>query len=75
MDKTSLANAALAEEYLKLCTVDLTVVGLIALIDPPKEDTEETVKVCRRAGIRFAMVTGALSLIHSFVYITALRGM
>ena len=38
--------------------VDLTLVGLIALVDPPRHDSTETVQVCRRAGIRFAMVTG-----------------
>lgn len=36
---------------------ELTVVGLCALIDPPKHDTADTVAICRRAGIRFAMVT------------------
>ncbi|KAF8205169.1 hypothetical protein K438DRAFT_1818664 [Mycena galopus ATCC 62051] len=50
------------EEYLLAENIDLTVVGLIALVDPPRSDTEETVRVCRRAGIRFAMVTGDFSL-------------
>ncbi|KAJ7583582.1 hypothetical protein C8J56DRAFT_213171 [Mycena floridula] len=42
--------------------VDLTIIGLVALIDPPRHDIPETVRVCRRAGIRFAMVTGDFSL-------------
>ncbi|KAG7443333.1 calcium ATPase [Guyanagaster necrorhizus] len=40
---------------------DLTVVGLVALIDPPKGDVKRTVSTARRAGIRFAMVTGDFS--------------
>ncbi|KAK0457306.1 uncharacterized protein EV420DRAFT_1550084 [Desarmillaria tabescens] len=40
---------------------DLTVVGLVALIDPPRDDVKHTVATARRAGIRFAMVTGDFS--------------
>jgi sodium/potassium-transporting ATPase subunit alpha len=36
---------------------DLTVVGLVGLVDPPKVDTEETVTTLRGAYIRFMMVT------------------
>ncbi|CAK5279696.1 unnamed protein product [Mycena citricolor] len=50
------------EDFLLAENVGLTVVGLIALVDPPRPETEETVRVCRRAGIRFAMVTGDFSL-------------
>ncbi|KDQ14226.1 hypothetical protein BOTBODRAFT_55652 [Botryobasidium botryosum FD-172 SS1] len=37
---------------------DLTIVGLVGLIDPLKEDIVHTVSVCRGAGIRFFVVTG-----------------
>ncbi|KAJ7618585.1 hypothetical protein FB45DRAFT_1007358 [Roridomyces roridus] len=50
------------EEYLLSINIDLTIVGLVALVDPPRLETEETVRICRRAGIRFAMVTGDFSL-------------
>lgn len=50
------------EDFLISENIDLTVVGLIALVDPPRPDTAETVRICRRAGIRFAMVTGAFFL-------------
>nr|GAT50085.1 H-K-ATPase alpha [Mycena chlorophos] len=50
------------EDFLTVVNVDLTVVGLVALVDPPRSDTTETVRVCRRAGIRFAMVTGDFAL-------------
>lgn len=44
-----------AEEKLVALVADLTIVGLVALVDPPKHDSRETVETCRRAGIRFFM--------------------
>jgi sodium/potassium-transporting ATPase subunit alpha len=58
VERTNLSDLAAAEEFLKTSTVELTVIGLVALVDPPKPDTAETVRICRQAGIRFAMVTG-----------------
>ncbi|KAI8099726.1 uncharacterized protein BX664DRAFT_355122 [Halteromyces radiatus] len=40
----------------------LTVVGLIAIVDPPRPESAETVQICRNAGIRFYMVTGDFPL-------------
>ncbi|CAO3600084.1 unnamed protein product [Absidia cylindrospora] len=40
----------------------LTIVGLIAIVDPPRPESAETVRVCRNAGIRFYMVTGDFPL-------------
>jgi sodium/potassium-transporting ATPase subunit alpha len=37
---------------------NLTVVGLVGLVDPPRADIPETVRIMRGAGIRFFMVTG-----------------
>jgi len=37
---------------------NLTLLGLQAMIDPPRSDAIEAVKKCHRAGIRVAMVTG-----------------
>ncbi|KAJ7085621.1 hypothetical protein C8R43DRAFT_1244958 [Mycena crocata] len=56
------ADPSSLEDRLLAANIDLTVVGLIALVDPPRPETEETVRICRRAGIRFAMVTGDFSL-------------
>ncbi|QRV78443.1 sodium/potassium-transporting ATPase subunit alpha [Ceratobasidium sp. AG-Ba] len=46
------------EETITEANWNLTIVGLVGLIDPLKEDIIETVRVCRGAGIRFFMVTG-----------------
>ncbi|CAD6589175.1 MAG: hypothetical protein TREMPRED_005278, partial [Tremellales sp. Tagirdzhanova-0007] len=41
---------------------DLTIVGLIGLVDPPRAEIPETVRILRGAGIRFFMVTGDFAL-------------
>ncbi|KIY71864.1 calcium ATPase [Cylindrobasidium torrendii FP15055 ss-10] len=58
INKEALLDLGVVESYLHISTMDLTVIGLVALVDPPKEDTAETVRTCRRAGIRFSMITG-----------------
>ncbi|WP_239128243.1 cation-translocating P-type ATPase [Planobispora siamensis] len=37
---------------------DLTLLGLVALEDPPREDVAGAIATCRRAGIKLAMITG-----------------
>lgn len=49
------ARAGSNEEKLVALVSELTIVGLIALVDPPGHDSRETVETCRRAGIRFFM--------------------
>ncbi|KAI3609640.1 h k atpase alpha [Moniliophthora roreri] len=53
-----LADIARIEDKIKTSTMELSIMGLVALMDPLKEECPETVRICRRAGIRFAMVTG-----------------
>ncbi len=37
---------------------DLTFVGLIGMMDPPREGVVDAVKVCQNAGIKIVMITG-----------------
>lgn len=53
-DRFSDAFAQLIDDY----NSELTIVGLVGLIDPLKADIPETVRTCRGAGIRFFVVTG-----------------
>lgn len=41
---------------------ELTIIGLVGLVDPPRPDIPETVQIMRNAGIRFFMVTGDFAL-------------
>ncbi|MEI6291082.1 MAG: cation-transporting P-type ATPase, partial [Chloroflexota bacterium] len=41
---------------------DLTFIGLIAMMDPPRPEVEAAVKICNQAGIRIVMITGDYGL-------------
>lgn len=37
---------------------DMTFIGVVGMIDPPRKEVAESVRVCRDAGIRTVMITG-----------------
>lgn len=41
---------------------ELTFLGLVAMLDPPRPEVAEAVKVCKQAGIRMVMITGDYGL-------------
>ena len=47
-----------AEPTSEALECDLTLLGLVGMIDPARPEAAEAVKVCRRAGIKPVMITG-----------------
>ncbi|CAO3652453.1 unnamed protein product [Cunninghamella echinulata] len=41
---------------------DLTIIGLLGIMDPPRAEIKHTISECRRSGSRFFMVTGDFGL-------------
>ncbi|GAM86244.1 hypothetical protein ANO11243_042560 [Dothideomycetidae sp. 11243] len=57
-----LGSNDLQEELQEHCVAGLTIIGVVGIFDPPREETARTVAACRRAGIRFFMMTGDFGL-------------
>ncbi|KAK2882743.1 hypothetical protein FQN49_000055 [Arthroderma sp. PD_2] len=60
--QASLGSNYFGDEIKVNCVKDLTVIGLYGIIDPPRPEARSTIASCRRAGIRFFMVTGDFGL-------------
>jgi magnesium-transporting ATPase (P-type) len=54
--------AGLAEYTPETIERDLTFLGLVAMMDPPRPEVTQAVEKCRRAGIRIVMITGDYGL-------------
>ncbi|KAH8700930.1 putative Na/K ATPase alpha 1 subunit [Talaromyces proteolyticus] len=60
--RETVGSNAFSDEIQTTGMTDLCIIGLLGIIDPPRKETAATVASCRRAGIRFLMVTGDLGL-------------
>lgn len=58
----SVGTNAFGDEVQSRGIADLTLIGMFGIIDPPREEAAATVASCRRAGVRFFVVTGDLGL-------------
>ena len=46
----------------ELAETGLVIVGMVAIVDPPRPEIPQVVQICRRAGMRFFMVTGDFAM-------------
>jgi magnesium-transporting ATPase (P-type) len=58
----AIASKAVADDHRELQFTDvdsgLTLLGIVGIIDPPRQEAIEAVRVCQSAGIRVKMITG-----------------
>lgn len=55
-------GAEISERVSESIEQELTFLGLVGMMDPPRPDVQAAVEKCRRAGIRIVMITGDYGL-------------
>ncbi|KAF3920655.1 hypothetical protein ABW21_db0206468 [Orbilia brochopaga] len=60
--KASLDSNAIEEEVVEHASSGLCLVGLVGIVDPPRDDIPYVISTLRRAGVRIFMVTGDFKL-------------
>lgn len=58
----SSTSNAVQEELTRQGLQELCILGLVGIMDPPREEIKDTIHACRGAGARFFMVTGDFGL-------------
>ncbi|MDE6475571.1 MAG: calcium-translocating P-type ATPase, PMCA-type [Erysipelotrichaceae bacterium] len=54
----ALATKTIHDPYHSPLEAEMTFIGCVGLMDPPREDAQEAIALCKEAGIRVVMITG-----------------
>ncbi len=54
----ALAYRYVEDPYIQDIEYDMVFIGLVGMIDPPRDEVTEAYRVCEKAGIKVAMITG-----------------